>query len=47
MNEVKNLVWDDLFRKYCVFLLKEDRLLLGLLWFKNIIKFIDFVFDVK
>lgn len=47
LNEVKNSAWDDLFRKHCVSLSKEDRLSLGLLWFKNITKFIDFAFDVK
>lgn len=47
LNEVKNSAWDDLFRKQCVSLSKEDRLSLGLLWFKNITKFIDFAFDVK
>ena len=47
LYEVRNTAWDGSFRNSCLTLSKEERLSLGLNWFKNITKFIDFAFEIK
>ncbi|XP_061185801.1 uncharacterized protein LOC133193902 [Saccostrea echinata] len=47
LDEVRIFAWSESFMNSCQSFTKEHRLSLGLVWFQNITKFIDFAFEIQ